>query len=98
MSEAVKELVAAAELAALEMPKTLISRMRLIRAAAAVKAEEKPQTHEWSWECNECGADELSSAVSEDDLQDEKHSCTNCGGFEFHKVPSAAPIHQTGGK
>jgi hypothetical protein len=48
-AEAVKELVAAAELAALEMPKTLISRQRLIRAAAAVKAtEEKPQTHSFA--------------------------------------------------
>lgn len=46
-SLAVLELVAAAELAALEMPKTLISRMRLIRAAAAVKAEES-QTHSFA--------------------------------------------------
>ncbi len=39
---------------------------------------------EYSWQCNNCGSDEFSSSVSEDDL--ESLSCTGCGGDEFHKV------------
>jgi len=42
----------------------------------------KPST-DYSWQCNECGSDEFTSGVSEDDLQ--YLSCTNCGGNEFHK-------------
>jgi Zn finger protein HypA/HybF involved in hydrogenase expression len=37
----------------------------------------------WSWQCNECGSNEFTSSVSEDDL--EYLSCTGCGGTEFHK-------------
>jgi DNA-directed RNA polymerase subunit RPC12/RpoP len=40
----------------------------------------------WSWQCNQCGSNEFSPAVSEDDLKDDAMSCTNCGGTEFHKV------------
>jgi len=38
---------------------------------------------EWSWECNECGSNEFSGGISEDDL--ENLACSNCGANEFHK-------------
>ena len=39
----------------------------------------------WSaWQCNECGSDEFTAAVSEQDL--EYLTCTACGANEFHKV------------
>ena len=39
---------------------------------------------DWSWQCNECGSDEYSSAVSEEDI--DKLTCGRCGANEFHKV------------
>lgn len=42
----------------------------------------------YSWECNECGFQEYTMAVSEDDVH-EWLACSNCGGVEFHKAPSA---------
>ena len=37
-----------------------------------------------AWQCNECGSDEFTGAVSEQDLKD--LTCTACGANEFHKV------------
>jgi hypothetical protein len=47
------------------------------------------KTADWSWQCNLCGSDEFTSAVSEDDLADDKMSCAGCGGTEFHKAVQA---------
>lgn len=65
---------------------------RAIRHAKAKKNQTAPlavdrgtgRVKSWSWQCNECGSDEFSASVSEDDL--ESLSCTGCGGHEFHKV------------
>jgi predicted nucleic-acid-binding Zn-ribbon protein len=43
---------------------------------------------DYSWQCNACGSDEFTSSVSEDSFDNDGMSCTNCGGTEFHKVPS----------
>ena len=44
---------------------------------------QKAKGQDFMWICNECGSAELSSNVSEDDL--EYIACTNCGCNEFHK-------------
>lgn len=54
-------------------------------ALAAVKAGEvalKPP--EYAWECNECGSQEYTMCVSEDDVN--RLGCGNCGGDEWHKA------------
>lgn len=38
---------------------------------------------EYAWVCNECGAEEYSMSVSEEDVQ--KLGCGGCGANEFHK-------------
>lgn len=40
---------------------------------------------DFSWECNECGSQEFTSAVSEEDVH-EWLACSSCGGSEFHKA------------
>ena len=42
----------------------------------------------WSWECNECGANEHASSASEDDISKERYSCGNYGSTKFHRVAS----------
>ena len=44
---------------------------------------------EWSWVCNECGAREFLSSVSESDLK--FLSCGGCGCDEFHKENTTPP-------
>lgn len=39
---------------------------------------------EYAWECNECGSQEYTMSVSEDDVQ--QLGCGNCGGDEWHKA------------
>ena len=39
---------------------------------------------EYAWECNECGAQEYTMCVSEDDVH--QLGCGNCGGDEWHKA------------
>ena len=41
-------------------------------------------SREYAWQCNECGSNELSSTVGEDQLQ--YFACGRCGCNEFHKV------------
>jgi hypothetical protein len=57
--------------------------------AAAQGAQERervnPKTkQEYAWECNECGAQEYTMCVSEDDVN--RLGCGNCGGDEWHKA------------
>lgn len=37
------------------------------------------------WVCNECNFPNLTSSVSEDEIEQELHACINCGCFEMHK-------------
>lgn len=37
----------------------------------------------WTWVCNQCGASEYTSALSEDDVH--QLSCGRCGGDEWHR-------------
>lgn len=37
-----------------------------------------------SWQCNQCGSNQFTAAVSADDFEDDGQSCSNCGGTEFH--------------
>ena len=46
----------------------------------------------WSWVCNECGAREFTSAVSEADL--EYLACAGCGCSDFHKEALAQPDYR----
>ena len=46
---------------------------------------EEVQVKDFEWVCNECNSPNLTSSVSEDEIQQELHSCVNCGCFEFHK-------------
>jgi len=39
---------------------------------------------EFCWECNECGSQEYTMAVSEDDVS--QLGCGSCGANEFHKA------------
>lgn len=36
------------------------------------------------WECNECGSQEYTMSVSEDDVNE--LGCGNCGACEWHKA------------
>lgn len=40
---------------------------------------------DFEWVCNECNFPNLTSSVSEDEIEMELHSCINCGCFEMHK-------------
>ena len=40
---------------------------------------------DFEWVCNECNFPNLTSSVSEDEIEQELHSCINCGCFEMHK-------------
>lgn len=37
-----------------------------------------------SWVCNECNTPNFTLSVSKEEIEQELHSCINCGGFEFH--------------
>lgn len=39
-----------------------------------------------AWVCNQCGSEEFTVSVPEDDFEDDGMSCSNCGGTEFHWV------------
>lgn len=41
-------------------------------------------TKTYAWECNECGSQEYTMSVSEDDVQN--LGCGSCGGNEWHKA------------
>ena len=43
-----------------------------------------PEICEKVWVCNECNYPNFTLAVSEEEIEQEYHSCINCGGFEFH--------------
>jgi hypothetical protein len=47
---------------------------------------------DWSWVCNECGAKEYTSVISEGDI--DNLACSGCGGDEFHKEakPQRQPL------
>ena len=40
---------------------------------------------DFEWVCNECNFPNLTSSVSEDEIEQELHACINCGCFEMHK-------------
>jgi len=40
---------------------------------------------DFEWVCNECNSPNLTSSVSEDEIEQELHACINCGCFEMHK-------------
>lgn len=42
------------------------------------------RTKEFAWECNECGSQEYTMSVSEDDVN--MLGCGNCGACEWHKA------------
>lgn len=42
------------------------------------------------WVCNECGSEEFTGSVSEDDFEDESMPCSSCGSREFHWVEDGA--------
>lgn len=44
---------------------------------------ETPREVKYVWECNECGSQEYTMAVSEDDVH--CLGCSKCGGDEWHK-------------
>lgn len=48
------------------------------------RALDKSDPAELCWECNECGSQEFTMGVSEDDL--DRLGCTGCGSNEFHKA------------
>ena len=56
------------------------------------KVQPAQPAQEWSWVCNECGAKEFTSIVSEADLQ--YLACAGCGCDEFHKEeqPAQEPV------
>jgi hypothetical protein len=40
---------------------------------------------DFQWVCNECDFPNLTSAVSEQEIESGRHSCINCGCLEMHK-------------
>jgi hypothetical protein len=50
------------------------------------------QEPNWAWACNECGAQEFTSALCEADL--DYLACSNCGGDEFHKEALEQPAQE----
>jgi hypothetical protein len=46
---------------------------------------DKSDAVEFEWVCNECNFPNFKSSISQYDIENEKLSCINCGGFEFHK-------------
>jgi hypothetical protein len=61
-------------------------------AITAIRAALAQPAQEWSWVCNECGAKEFTSALSEADL--EYLACAGCGCNEFHKEAIAQPDYR----
>lgn len=58
---------------------------RSIRQALAAPAPQGERSCEtWCWECNECGSQEFTASVNEEDL--DYCACSACGGVEFHKA------------
>ena len=51
-------------------------------AAQTVSPQADPPAR-WGWACNECGAMEYTSSVSEEDL--DRLACGGCGSNEFHR-------------
>jgi len=45
------------------------------------KVEEEKMKKEWH--CNACNFSNFTSSVSEQEIEQELHSCIHCGGFEF---------------
>ena len=45
---------------------------------------EQGRKQSYSWECNQCGSQEYSMCVSEDDVNN--LGCGRCGGDEWHKA------------
>jgi ribosomal protein S27AE len=54
-----------------------------VRASGSKKVSE-PEKRDFVWECNECGSQEYTSAVSEEDVNT-RLACGSCGGDEFHR-------------
>jgi len=44
-----------------------------------------PNNTDFTWICNECNTSNLTSSVSEYEINKGSHSCINCGCMEFHK-------------
>jgi len=42
---------------------------------------------EKQWVCNSCNFPNFTESVPEIEIEQELHSCINCGGFEFHLMP-----------
>ena len=63
---------------AAEMGGIAIRERKLLRTALAI-----PEQPAYSWECNECGAQEYTMAVSEADVH--RLACGRCGSDEWHK-------------
>lgn len=55
-----------------------------IKLEAVELGTEVPK-RDFEWVCNECDFPNLTSSVSEDEIEQELHSCINCGCFEMHK-------------
>lgn len=51
---------------------------------SAVEVARPRKEPAYAWECNECGSQEYTMAVSEIDVQ--RLGCGNCGGDEWHKA------------
>ena len=64
--------------------KTETSTQHVNQAAAKPMLAEVPK-RDFEWVCNECNFPNLTSSVSEDEIEQELHSCINCGCFEMHK-------------
>lgn len=39
----------------------------------------------YTWVCNECNLPNFTPSVSYDEIEQEQHSCIDCGSCEFHK-------------
>ena len=39
--------------------------------------------HKYAWECNECGSQEYTMHITEDDVHNLR--CSKCGGDEWHE-------------
>lgn len=47
--------------------------------------KEEPVMVNGEWVCNQCNNGTLPSWIPEIEIDAEVHSCSCCGGFEFHK-------------
>ena len=61
-----------------------VENMHFTANAAKPVLAEVP-TLDFEWVCNECNFPNLTSSVSEEEIEQELHSCINCGCFEMHK-------------